>query len=330
MTSSNTAKPSFTASTEQLAKWPKISGNSINGLGETERRRPAPIMWHDSNMIPHGDVQDWFWSQGVKVPALAKMRGQREQVIAQKPRLIASDKSHHSSSEATAKIKEIATESGADLVGITRVKPDWVFEGYENDYPWVIVLGVVMEHEKLLTAPEVTSAIEVVDKYTKGWVVARPVEDWIRSQGWRAKASGGPSAGPITLTPAAIECGFGELGKHGSIINREYGSSFRLSAVFTDLPLQPDCIDDFAADDFCTNCQVCTYSCPVDAITDQKHMVRGVEKWYVDFDKCFKYFAETHGCGICIAICPWSTPGRAPKLADKFTKRRERMREKSG
>ena len=41
------------------------------------------------------------------------------------------------------------------------------------------------------------------------------------------------------MIPHAIECGFGELGKHGSIINKEYGSSFRLAAVLTDVPLIP-------------------------------------------------------------------------------------------
>ena len=47
-------------------------------------------------------------------------------------------------------------------------------------------------------------------------------------------------------------------------------------------------------------------------------MVRGTEKWYVDFDRCLPYFSKTYGCGICIAICPWSRPGVAPTLAAKL------------
>ena len=55
---------------------------------------------------------------------------------------------------------------------------------------------------------------------------------------------------------------------------------------------------------------------------ETKQTVRGVEKWYVDFDKCIPYFGEALGCGICIARCPWSRPGTAPKLAEKMTARR--------
>ena len=47
-------------------------------------------------------------------------------------------------------------------------------------------------------------------------------------------------AGPVNLIPPALACGFGELGKHGSIINRRYGASFRLASVLTEMPLIED------------------------------------------------------------------------------------------
>jgi len=68
-------------------------------------------------------------------------------------------------------------------------------------------------------------------------------------------------------------------------------------------------------------CQACTRGCPPGAISPQKQLVRGTMKWYVDFDKCIPYFGETFACGICLAACPWSRPGLAPRLAEQWTKR---------
>ena len=129
-------------------------------------------------------------------------------------------------------------------------------------------------------------------------------------------------AGPVVLIPPALACGFGELGKHGSIINRQFGSSFRLACVLTDIPLVADRPDTFGADDFCVNCRVCVDACPPDAIFASKQLVRGAQKWYVDFDKCLPYFNETMGCGICVVTCPWSRPGVALNLVEKMAARR--------
>ncbi len=92
------------------------------------------------------------------------------------------------------------------------------------------------------------------------------------------------------MIPAAIAAGLGELGKHGSMINRTHGASFRLSAVSTDLPLIADEPDVFGADDFCHNLEqkLCADACPPDAIAEQKQLVRGDEKWFVDFDRCIR------------------------------------------
>ena len=68
-----------------------------------------------------------------------------------------------------------------------------------------------------------------------------------------------------------------------------------------------------------------TVACPPEALFDTKQTVRGVEKWYVDFDRCLPFFNQTNGCAICIAVCPWSRPGVGPNLAGKLARRRERL-----
>ena len=87
------------------------------------------------------------------------------------------------------------------------------------------------------------------------------------------------------------------------------------------MPLVATAPDRFGADEFCGTCQICTRECPPDAIAEDKQMVRGVERWYVDFDKCIPYFAESASRGICIAVCPWTRPDVRPKLLATMARR---------
>ena len=45
---------------DQIALFPHISGNSINGLGESNRRSPTVLYWADPDTIPHGKLQNYF------------------------------------------------------------------------------------------------------------------------------------------------------------------------------------------------------------------------------------------------------------------------------
>ena len=316
-------KPVYRPPEKQLALFPGVSGNTVNGLGETEVRRPSPIYWHYGDIeMPHKALQDYYLHHFDAKPELAdfhlKYGGRGGHKPPEKPAEPAKD----TPSNWVRRVKAHALAHEADLVGIAPVRPEWVFEGYEVREPWIVMLGVAMDHTELAKAPETPSAVEVIRQYNRGTRAAREVANFIQGHGFAARPHGGPMAGPMLLIPPAIECGMGELGKHGSMINRTYGSSFRLAGVLTDLPLVADAPDIFGADDFCSSCQICTTACPPDAIFREKQTVRGVEKWFVDFDKCIPYFNDTQGCGICIAACPWSTPGRAPRMAEKMSARR--------
>jgi Pyruvate/2-oxoacid:ferredoxin oxidoreductase delta subunit len=297
-----------------------ISGNAINGRGETKVRPPRYVMWTRPDKIAHGRIQQRVNDSYESHPLLSGAFSGPERRA--KPSPPAPVRQEAAPQEWSLRVKEFARANGAELVGIARIDPAWVFEGQSPHGDHIVVMGVYMKHENLATAPEATAAREVADQYNRGHKLAFALTEFIRGRGYDAHGHGGPGAGPIQLVPAALAAGLGELGKHGSIINRTYGSSFRLAGVVTDLPLVPDAPVDFAAEDFCLSCQVCTNACPPGAISDSKHWVRGVEKWYVDFDKCMPYFASTWGCGICIAVCPWSKPGTAPRLAEKMLQRR--------
>ena len=153
--------------------------------------------------------------------------------------------------------------------------------------------------------------------------IALELAEHIRDLGWPAKAYGNPNSTEILHIPLAIRAGLGELGKHGSLISKEYGSNFRLAAVLTDMPLAFDGPVDHGVEDLCLHCRRCVIDCPPDALFDDKQWVRGVERWYVDFDKCLPYFVKTYGCAICIEVCPWSEPGRGPALSETLLAKRK-------
>jgi len=48
---------------------------------------------------------------------------------------------------------------------------------------------------------------------------AMEIATWLHNEGWEAKPLIGPMATTLTMIPAAIAAGFGELEKHDSIIN---------------------------------------------------------------------------------------------------------------
>ncbi len=310
-------------------KFPDISGNEVNGLSETKIRRPSPFFWHPPEKQTHGDLQ-------LEVVRYHRQSEEMREYFSPtppggrgpKPIAQSENKANKTAGEFTKAVKDFALKNEADLVGITPMEPLYVYEGYALDDPWVIILGVAMDYDELSQAPasfdNPTAGVVVAKGYNRASRACRELANHILSQGYYAKAWPGPYASALSMMPAAIAAGIGALGKHGSLINKTYGSAIRLAAVTTDMPLIADAPEDFGSEEFCLNCQICANACPPGAISNDKQMVRGVEKYYVDFDKCIPYFGETLACGICLSVCPWSKPGTGPKLSEKLLSRRAR------
>jgi len=302
----------------------KVSGNPINGLGETIPRRPSAFFWHPPDQHPYGELQIVARQSSRKCPGA----GAAFQAAYNYPELIpvADVRNEAPAEQLAAEATSFTLSHQADAVGITSMDPLYVFEGYTISEPWVIVLALAHNYERLKEVPsDETNGVgvcDVGDQYARGTRASYALTNWIRSQGYNANPYPGPMASALLLIPPAIASGLGELGKHGSLISRQFGSGVRLAGVTTDMPLVPTKPDRFGADEFCKTCQACTNACPPRAISEQKQMVRGVERWYVDFDKCIPYFAESASCGICIAECPWTRPTARPKLLATMASRR--------
>lgn len=298
------------------------SGNEINGLGDPRRLQARHVFHSAGNVrLDWQALDDFFglissWRVLWHVIANAWQLRNADGPVAANKIVV------ENSEFMTEKIKEIARNLGAELVGVSKVSKDSVYAGRSVSLGYAVCLGVSMDREEMKHVPHLQAAVEVMRSYRKASRVAVRLAQAIRRMGWPARAYGNPNSTDILHIPLAINAGIGQLGKHGSLINKSLGSNFRLAAVLTDLPLACDEPVDIGVDDLCLKCRRCVIDCPPGAIFDYKQQVRGVEKWYVSFDKCIPYFTKTHGCAICIEVCPWSVPGRGPALSQKlFAKR---------
>ncbi len=302
-----------------------LSGNKMNGLGERERRR-AQYVFHSNaktGPLPWDRMQMYF---RYNYPFWALPQLLRNAWASFRPhgKLASKRREFVDSSEAAQNIKDKATELGAGIVGVCRMKKEFMVEGASTPYRYAISLGIPMRRDVMLKAPLVSSGMEVLHCYYKGSMLTVNLARYIRSLGWPAQGLPVNSSSECLHIPIALEAGLGQLGKHGSLICKEYGANFRLTSVLTDLPLEVDSPIDIAVDDLCQSCKVCVNECPPDAIFNEKQWVRGEEKWYVDFDKCVPYFSDNYGCAICLEVCPWSETGKGPKITSQLMKTRER------
>ena len=324
MPPSNPHRP-FVPDPAQIDAAPDLSGNTVNGLGETEFRRPRMVYWApDPGTIPHGPLQLYFLERSADVPEFANRRAKRQKVLDAPLPPVAGKRTDRDPLDWTETLNEFVSAGDCEMTGVAEMNSDWVFDGQHISYSRVIVLGVQHDYNEIGKAPEPAAGLEVMTQYTRAAAAAKTIAGWLHDHGWDAEPVTGPMTGALTLIPPALACGFGELGKHGSIINPEFGASFRLSAVLTDAPFAPTPEREHGIDAFCSNCRICQDACPPEALFSEKQTVRGARKWYVDFDKCLPFFNETHGCAICIAVCPWSRPGVGPNLAAKLARKRER------
>ena len=302
---------------------PPVSGNVINGLGETERRRPIKVFHSGDFSTPWAAMEWYFYTLNTFSTFWAVNRAQMDNLRITGPvapqNLIPADPVI-----AAEMVKQAARECGAALVGITHMRDELYFDGIDLDYKYAIAVAMPMDRETMCHVPGYETADHIMDIYADVSQVAVDLAERIRAAGHDARACTNLGAGGNTVqqVPLAVKAGLGQLGKHGSLITKDFGSNVRLVTVLTNLPMAIDQPEDIGVDDFCATCQICVTNCPPHAIFDTKQMVRGEEKWYVNFDRCAPYFTAYDSCGICIEVCPWSEPGRGQTISEKMLARR--------
>ncbi|MEM0058708.1 MAG: 4Fe-4S binding protein [Candidatus Bathyarchaeia archaeon] len=185
--------------------------------------------------------------------------------------------------ELTRKVKRLALQSGATLVGIVSAK-------VYDSMPRVWVAWKIRDYSKraVEVLPEAKSVVvlgyhvwddmlELAIKKGEEWVypgyfplemTAQSVRNFLVERGFKAVSAQG-----LSYKRLAQLAGFGSMGKNTLIINPVYGPWIRLAAVLTDAELVAD--EPFNAD-LCGDCEECVKACPVGALTP----------YNIDVNKC--------------------------------------------
>jgi epoxyqueuosine reductase len=129
----------------------RVSGNAINGVGETAVRRASPFFWHPPDQHPYGDLQIVARQNSRKCPGATEAFAAAYNHPPLGP--IAAERNIAPADQLTAELKAFALSHEADAVGIAPMDPLYVFEGYAIEEPWVIVLALAHNYERLRQVP---------------------------------------------------------------------------------------------------------------------------------------------------------------------------------
>jgi epoxyqueuosine reductase QueG len=260
--------------------------------------------------------EDWYQQVGgrtIHIEAAAEyMRRIREE---QEPRFsgeVAPTRRRFASPEAAAQhLKQKATEFGADIVGICAIEPSDVYRGRAVTETYAVAVGQRMRWREFQVVPSRESAIECLRVYfTLGETVIQ-LAAHIRSLGYPCTVEHPVGDSDLLHIPIGLKAGFGELGRHGSIIHPKLGPLFRMGSVATSIDLAIDHPIDAGIAKFCDTCRACRKYCPPQAIPDERspeagkdHL--GYDRYMVDTGRCFPYFAKYSYCSICLPVCVYN------------------------
>ncbi len=212
---------------------------------------------------------------------------------------------------ATRLIKSLAIHYGALDVKCCYAKDEFYYT-YRGRHPQnygepvdtslknTIVFSVSMDPEVINTAPQESACVETSYGYVKAAMAGLQIAYFLRGHGYQARCHMDANY-LMMMTPLAVHAGLGQIGRHGLLIGEKGGSSIRLGAVTTDLPLVYDQPSKSAVQRFCQVCGRCVKTCPAKTISDSDLET----DWTIEQEACYRVWRNIGtDCGICISACP--------------------------
>jgi epoxyqueuosine reductase len=227
-------------------------------------------------------------------------------------------------------IKKLAYDLGASVVGCAALTPIMIAQGVELAHDNILCFVVGEDYGVALNGPRAVET-ESTSVYVRCAEIATKLAQHIRQMGYEAVAhhNGGDD---IMAIPALWAAGFGELGKHGSLIHPKLGASHRPGFVTTTLPLKHDHPISFGVQETCIHCNLCSNNCPPDAIPRDDYVItEGVKRWITDVEKCYAVSRmREQYCHICVDVCPYVHMANGSETKKALYKQYMAKRKKAG
>jgi O-acetylhomoserine (thiol)-lyase len=212
-------------------------------------------------------------------------------------------------------VKQLATQLGADLVGIAPEKafasapaghrPQDILRGARS----VIVIAVALPHAALESAPSREYSATYTSANNELNRIAFRLAKFLHENGHRAVQVPASSPydlkrmrGDISHRHAGELAGLGVFGKNSLLLSPKYGARMRLVSVITDANLIPDKRLEI---DFCMDCDKCIRACPVKALKGVRTVdKKACDNQHIRIGKKLDLSGWEQVCGVCIRVCP--------------------------
>ncbi len=243
-------------------------------------------------------------------------------------------------------VKREAAAAGFDLCGVALATGfpelaflrEWLDRGYAGEMHYmhrsagqradvrevmpsaqsVISLGTIYNSPRPYSTYNTDRERSAIARYAWGDDYHHVIGERLQILGGRLRALAGDlcetrgyvDTGPVQERVYAQKAGLGWIGKNTCLINPALGSWVFLSAIISNLRLEPDA----PGLDRCGTCTQCLDACPTGAL---------VEPGVLDSTKCLSYLTieikgaipvehresigeHAYGCDICQEVCPWN------------------------
>jgi ferredoxin len=216
--------------------------------------------------------------------------------------------------EFIAKLEAMARAAGAKDIAYVKIPRNAIFRDKGLPCEYAMVFTVEMDKAPIETAPSFECQLEVMDGYKRMAMISNKLARFMRRQGFAAYP--GMALGGLTdYVHLAELAGLGAIGYHGLLIAPGEGARLRINTIYTNITNLPTLEAKGEENphlwvrDFCAMCKKCVRQCPVNAIYEEPQPRGDGGMQSIDQAGCRDYFTSNYGCGVCLAVCPFSHTG---------------------